>query len=328
MLPAARAVRASRVTVLPGSPVGHGSRRAPDRRAAHGRPPCVAIDRAREATACRPMSSPMTRCWPRSSRERPGSIAGMRRVKGMGPARLDRYGEELIGILARHRADEGALTERPRERTLGASPRARRACRPARARGSPVADLSTVFTGIQFENPFLLASAPPTETESNIHAGLRGRLGRRRHEDDRAASRRQRPGPEDEVPARRQRRQPTLDDEASGRDGDGVLELGADLRQAARLVGSAPRGDQEGLAQPRARGLDHGRFGYRQGARQLAGPDRGGPGRGGRRDRAELLLPAHGSRRHGFQRRAGQGALLRLHPGRQGRWHASRCGSS
>jgi Dihydroorotate dehydrogenase len=32
-----------------------------------------------------------------------------------------------------------------------------------------MADLSTVFTGIRFENPFLLASAPPTESESNIH---------------------------------------------------------------------------------------------------------------------------------------------------------------
>ena len=31
-----------------------------------------------------------------------------------------------------------------------------------------MADLSTVFTGLQFENPFLLASAPPTESESNI----------------------------------------------------------------------------------------------------------------------------------------------------------------
>jgi dihydropyrimidine dehydrogenase (NAD+) subunit PreA len=30
------------------------------------------------------------------------------------------------------------------------------------------ADLSTVFTGIRFENPFLLSSAPPTESESNI----------------------------------------------------------------------------------------------------------------------------------------------------------------
>ena len=31
-----------------------------------------------------------------------------------------------------------------------------------------MADLSTVFTGIRFENPYLLASAPPTESESNI----------------------------------------------------------------------------------------------------------------------------------------------------------------
>ena len=29
-------------------------------------------------------------------------------------------------------------------------------------------DLSVVFTGIRFENPFLLSSAPPTESESNI----------------------------------------------------------------------------------------------------------------------------------------------------------------
>jgi dihydropyrimidine dehydrogenase (NAD+) subunit PreA len=29
-------------------------------------------------------------------------------------------------------------------------------------------DLSVVFTGIKFENPFMLASAPPTESESNI----------------------------------------------------------------------------------------------------------------------------------------------------------------
>ena len=31
-----------------------------------------------------------------------------------------------------------------------------------------MADLSTVFTGIRFPNPFMLASAPPTESESNI----------------------------------------------------------------------------------------------------------------------------------------------------------------
>lgn len=31
-----------------------------------------------------------------------------------------------------------------------------------------MADLSTVFTGVRFPNPFMLASAPPTESESNI----------------------------------------------------------------------------------------------------------------------------------------------------------------
>src|SRR5215217_1541372 len=31
-----------------------------------------------------------------------------------------------------------------------------------------MADLSTIYTGIRFENPFMLASAPPTESDSNI----------------------------------------------------------------------------------------------------------------------------------------------------------------
>src|SRR5690349_24375189 len=31
-----------------------------------------------------------------------------------------------------------------------------------------MADLSTNFTGLRFENPFLLSSAPPTESDSNI----------------------------------------------------------------------------------------------------------------------------------------------------------------
>jgi DNA helicase-2/ATP-dependent DNA helicase PcrA len=34
--------------------------------------------------------------------QRPASIAALRRVKGMGPARLDRHGDELLAILARH----------------------------------------------------------------------------------------------------------------------------------------------------------------------------------------------------------------------------------
>src|SRR5438067_12482270 len=35
-------------------------------------------------------------------------------------------------------------------------------------KGGTVADLSTTFTGIRFENPFMLASAPPTESDANI----------------------------------------------------------------------------------------------------------------------------------------------------------------
>src|SRR5712692_8156683 len=33
---------------------------------------------------------------------------------------------------------------------------------------APMADLSTTFTGIRFDNPFMLASAPPTESDANI----------------------------------------------------------------------------------------------------------------------------------------------------------------
>src|SRR6202165_395599 len=31
-----------------------------------------------------------------------------------------------------------------------------------------MADLSTVFTGLKFENPFLVSAAPPTESDANI----------------------------------------------------------------------------------------------------------------------------------------------------------------
>jgi ATP-dependent DNA helicase RecQ len=34
--------------------------------------------------------------------ERPASPAALRRVKGMGPKRLERYGEEILAIVARH----------------------------------------------------------------------------------------------------------------------------------------------------------------------------------------------------------------------------------
>jgi dihydropyrimidine dehydrogenase (NAD+) subunit PreA len=38
-------------------------------------------------------------------------------------------------------------------------------------------DRSVTFTGIKFENPFLLSSAPPTESESNITRAFAGGWG-------------------------------------------------------------------------------------------------------------------------------------------------------
>ncbi len=77
-----------------------------------------------------------------------------------------------------------------------------------------MADLSTVFTGIRFENPFLLASAPPTESESNIirayEAGWGGVVTKTigLHPVVNV------PRPEDEVPADRRRRLAGLDGQA------------------------------------------------------------------------------------------------------------------
>jgi superfamily II DNA helicase RecQ len=34
--------------------------------------------------------------------QRPASPAALRRVKGMGPAKLERYGDEILAIVARH----------------------------------------------------------------------------------------------------------------------------------------------------------------------------------------------------------------------------------
>ena len=49
--------------------------------------------------------------------------------------------------------------------------------------------LDVKFTGLRFDNPFLLASAPPTESDGNIMRAFDAGLGRRRHEDDWPASR-------------------------------------------------------------------------------------------------------------------------------------------
>ena len=70
-------------------------------------------------------------------------------------------------------------------------------------------------------------------------ARVRGGVGRRGRQDDRHAPGHQRQGPEDEVPARRRRQLSHLDGEARRHGAALVVELGAHLRQAARLVAAA-----------------------------------------------------------------------------------------
>ena len=79
---------------------------------------------------------------------------------------------------------------------------------------------------------------------------LRSGLGRRGDQDDRPASGRQRAGPEDQVSARRRGFGAPLDEEAPRRGAALIVELGAHLRQDARLVGAAARPDQEGVSEP------------------------------------------------------------------------------
>ncbi len=83
------------------------------------------------------------------------------------------------------------------------------------------------------------------------------------------------------------------------------MELGAHLRQDARLVAAAHRAHQEGAPRPHPRRVDHGRLGQRQGAAALAGAGERLPGRWGRRVRAQPLVSAHGPPGHGVERRQG-----------------------
>ena len=78
-------------------------------------------------------------------------------------------------------------------------------------------DLSVTFTGIRFENPFLLSSAPPTESESNIlrafEAGWGGVVTKTigLHPVVNVA------GPEDQVPAREPRDRDAVDEQGPRR---------------------------------------------------------------------------------------------------------------
>ncbi len=96
-----RADRSSRVTVLPGSPVSsRPTGRSTDE-------PTMADLRAWRSARARDDGVPAYVVAPDTLlaglvEERPETVAALRRVKGMGPARLDRYGDEILAILARH----------------------------------------------------------------------------------------------------------------------------------------------------------------------------------------------------------------------------------
>ena len=180
-------------------------------------------------------------------------------------------------------------------------------------------DLSVTFTGIRFENPFLLSSAPPTESESNIlrafEAGWGGVVTKtiglhpvvnvagpktkflRADPETGAALDEQ--GPR----AARCTRRGTGSSSPTSRS-TGGCRASAAIKKAFPhrvLIASIMAGsgsDKE---------LDH----WRTLARACQDAGR-------RRPRAEPLLPAHGPRGHGLEHRQGPGALLVRDPGREG----------
>ena len=96
--PAIRAQR--RVTVLPGAPM-HPARRAKDDES-----PLMTALREWRSIAARSDGVPAYVVAPDSllidiAEHRPSTIPALRRVKGMGPSRLARYGEEILEIVAR-----------------------------------------------------------------------------------------------------------------------------------------------------------------------------------------------------------------------------------
>jgi DNA helicase-2/ATP-dependent DNA helicase PcrA len=93
-----------RVTVIPGAPMNAGS----TRRAREEDSPLMAALRDWRLTTARSDGVPAYVVAPDSllidlAARRPATIAALRRMKGMGPARLARYGEEIVGIIAAHR---------------------------------------------------------------------------------------------------------------------------------------------------------------------------------------------------------------------------------
>ena len=122
--------------------------------------------------------------------------------------------------------------------------------------------LQVTFTGLHFANPFLLSSAPPTESDANImrafDAGWGGVVTKTigLHpvvNVDGPKTKFLRASPEGHLSMQK-------------RPGIGpplLVELGAHLGQAAGLVDSPDFADQEGSSRSHSRGLDHGGIGQR-----------------------------------------------------------------
>ena len=105
--PAAATAR-QRVAQLPDRFAGAGRRRSPAaaaaargarRRSAVRGVACLANGPCRARTPCRRTSSPTTRRWRPSPRRARARSPALRRVKGMGPAKLDAYGDEILEVV-------------------------------------------------------------------------------------------------------------------------------------------------------------------------------------------------------------------------------------
>ena len=151
------------------------------------------------------------------------------------------------------------------------------------------------------------------------HAGLRRRLGRRRHQDHRPASGRQRRAARRRSScarrptrrtcrcrsgrARRCTRRGTGSSSPTSRSTGGCRAS----RGSSRRIPTASSSPRSWPARAATSEL-----------RALADAGDGLPGRGRRRARAEPVLPAHGPQGHGLEHRQGPGADLDRHRGREG----------
>ena len=185
-----------------------------------------------------------------------------------------------------------------------------------------MADLSTTFTGIRFPNPFLLASAPPTESESQHHPGLRGRLGRRGHQDHRPPPGRQRARPEDRRSCASTTAAAAL---SMAKRPDATWwppGTGSSSPTSRSTGGCAACAASSGLPRPGPGRLDHGRLRQRPGARALADAD-------ARRSRTRASTPIELNFSCPHMDRVDMGANVGkdpvlcsdVHAGRQGRRH-------